>query len=561
MSRNLKQKKPLASDPSPLEQTYHQRPPQSFSGRPVILKELTNWNFHLRQKVKLVRFRKCTISKQLLQNFKAAHTLKSLKSVKDITIIDPKETFPERHVSHFVHYVRKLTKVQKVQLVHPIYGTSYSTETCFSRDWDEIYKTLRSFNPKKIEFCLKNRRYGSFARGKLNWWQTIFRPISCMQNLGFLYINACALDWLQYSSKYKISNSINPIRKLTRLKEVLLGGLEELISESMITYKYFMEAPNLEKISVLFRKPNLSRPKAELIKNIEHLKELNAEGFFDIVDLIYLLKTCTGLQNVRILRAWHNNVENALKSQLLLEDLKPINIKHLSLDADISIRTAEVNTFYLKFLKTFVNLETLKIGFKWKNISFVNDYADVLASFKKLTRLELAISFSLEDMGNFFTKIGSITNLKHFVFASNVSFPKAIAKQLHLAIQPFKQFLLNQTGLESFQMHWHKIGHVFLQAVCEVMLELQNLRSINFQFGTSSEKYIQVHNTMLEEVANTVNKINNIQEIYITVVCGDHLKFQVPRSLQKCQNENLKKFRFETAKYFSYAPFDFNWYE
>ena len=184
-----------------------------------------------------------------------------------------------------------------------------------------------------------------------------------MPELDFVYINATPLDWLQYSAKCKISDHINPIRKLIKLKEVVLGGLEELISDWKTTYKYFLEAPSLEKLAIKVRKSNLSKLKAELTTNIKDLKELHAEGYLDMSDLIYLIRTCTGLQKIRIFNLWHNDVEKALRDASL-EDLQATNIKHLSLDTEISIRTPEVHAFYLKFIKAFANLEALKIGFK-----------------------------------------------------------------------------------------------------------------------------------------------------------------------------------------------------
>ena len=287
MSHNLKQKKPLPSNPNLLRQTDRLGTPQSFAGHKVILQELTNWNFNLKHKVKLIRFRKCTLSKQLLQNFKASHTLKSLKSVKDITIYDPIETLPKRQVRYTAQYVKRFTKVQTVKLMQTAYGTSYSLDVCFSSGWDEVYKMLRSFNPKKIKFHLHNARlriFQNFVRSKLNWWQNIFRLLSCMSNLGFVCVNDILLDWLQYSAKCKMSDYINPIRRRIKLKEVVLGGLEELISDWKTAYKYFLEAPNLEKLTIKVGKTNLSRPTVELINNIKHLTEINLQGFLDISD-------------------------------------------------------------------------------------------------------------------------------------------------------------------------------------------------------------------------------------------------------------------------------------
>ena len=74
-----------------------------------------------------------------------------------------------------------------------------------------------------------------------------------------------------------------------------------------------------------------------------------------------------------------------------------------------------------------------------------------------------------------------------------------------------------------------------------------------------TEAQTSVHNEMLQEVANTVNRITNIQELYITVVCNDYLKLQVPKILKEHQNEHLKKFRFEACGFFYVAPFGFNW--
>ena len=114
-------------------------------------------------------------------------------------------------------------------------------------------------------------------------------------------------------------------------------------------------------------------------------------------------------------------------------------------------------------------------------------------------------------------------------------------------------------------MHWPKIGYVFQQELCNLIVMLGvrniNLYSVNFRFGTSSEKYIPVHNEMLLKVANTLNRITNIQELYITVACNDHLKFQVPRILTERQNKNFRKFKFETCGFFQVAPFGFRWFD
>lgn len=567
-SSPLKQQKPLASDTPFNEQANP--PTDSRSFKKVIFGELalpsSYWEKkkQSKDKIKLFRYRVGTATEAILSLARSPQSKKSLKTVKTIDLTPQRSLYCLERSALRPLRLTKLTRCSTFILPMNIYANPESPIALFSKLWPGALKELRKYDVKRLKIEVNAEFMPSWrmkVRGALNWWQYTFRLLQFLKNLRCLNFQKRWGRDTQFKDDHsRMCNYAHRIKHLSKMKRIVLGGVDSFINDPVPFYKCFLAPPAFEHVEIINNNPELSQPIAECLIELKNLKQFIFRGDFEIADVLSVIQAHPTLYLVNALGKWSHDNEN-ISIDTLTQGLQLQNITHLYLDSYLPITSKEDCKFYRKFMGTFTNLESLRIGFNTiKKMDFAGEYADILIPLKKITRLELGLSLTLENMAKFFTQIPSLTTLKHFIFAADIQVPRTVAKQLPQAIEPLRKFLLSLENLEFFEVHCHKVGLIFLQGMCQVMLALQKTQSITLSFETNSDNYLPVHDTMMKEIQNTAEALTNTQEFYVTMITGGSWNFKMPKELDECQNENLKKYKFTLGGRWKLPSYGTRWF-
>lgn len=121
----------------------------------------------------------------------------------------------------------------------------------------------------------------------------------------------------------------------------------------------------------------------------------------------------------------------------------------------------------------------------------------------------------------------------------------------------FAEFLKNQKNLETLELYWRKINIAFLEELCPMILKIQNLQKLKVVFGTNSEKYVKVHDSMLKEIRKAIIEAKVTEEVHFQIVCeeGNRLKTSSLKSAYEKSTAKLATFTWE--RHWTCLPFSF----